>query len=144
MTRLMRTMFVATALIASTTFSPAALAKCPKNAAGVWSGMNKLKSFGDNIGFTDAATGLGRVVTRADGTFSGTLQIKYSDEPVGESSAISGNYTFDPKICGGSFSVGTNTFRYLITDNGRIMYIILFEQGDNSERDVNAFTFFRE
>jgi len=129
------------ALLLST---PPAEARCPRTAAGTFSGLIKLDSFNESTGHTDSSTGLARITLAADGTFSGEFDSKNSLEPSGESGNLAGTYTFSTGNCSGQFMLGRDLYRFRLTDSGRLLNAILFNQADTSQQDVNSFQFFRE
>jgi hypothetical protein len=124
--------------------APLAHAKCPKNAAGVWSGLATFDSFGPNDIYSDKTAVLGRVTLDAKGAFTGTITSRNSGEQETEREPISGTYTFSATTCIGQIDFGGSGYEFLITNNGTVMVGMLVNPRDPTENDVATFTFYRE
>ncbi len=140
-----RTLLVSAVFTVATTLSPAALAKCPKSVAGVWSGLLKLDSFQDGGGHTDQSFAVIRLSFAANGTYRGTLAARNSAETVGEASSEgSGTYTFSAGTCSGELDIDGSEYRFVATNNGSMLMGILFRPRDTTQLDSAAFTLYRE
>ena len=80
----------------------------------------------------------------AEGTYVGEFDSKNSLEPTGQSGMVSGTYTFNPGNCSWQFMLAGNVFRFRLTDSGRLLYAILYNQADTREQDVTFLQLFRE
>ena len=124
--------------------APAAEARCPRAATGTFSGLFTTDSFNASVGHTDSSTGLARITLAADGTFSVEVDSKNSLEPTGESGTLSGTYSFSTSNCSGQLMLGSDLYRFRLTDSGRLLNGIRYNQADTSQQDVFSFQFFRE
>ena len=133
-------LIVAAALVLA---APQALAKCPRTVVGTWSGLLQLESFNEGGGYNDKATALGRLVFQATG-YQAIFLSRNSLDRDSEEVSLTGDYSYSATTCQGRVGVGGSDYRFLITDNGRVMVGMLFTPADAEEKDVATFTLYKE